>query len=114
MTPHLANPGRLRANEWKSHPQPEALPLSVANNWVILVADLLVRGVNEEVVNAPKKRAGAHSPSAEAEYRAILAAVLLTPRRRPLAELLASMPDVGRDGDIERREHEAVAADVLA
>ena len=114
MTPHLANPGRLRANEWKSHPQPEALPLSVANNWAILVDDLLVRGVDEEVVNAPKKRAGAHSPSAEAEYRAILAAVLLTPRRRPLAELLASMPDVGRDADFERREHEAVAADVLA
>ena len=45
MTPHLANPGGLRANEWKSHPQPEALPLIVANNWVILVADLLVRGV---------------------------------------------------------------------
>lgn len=81
---------------------------------MILVADLLVRGVDQTVVKAHKKQAGAHSPSAEAEYRAILAAVLLTPRRRPLAELLASMPDVGRDADFERREHEAVAADVLA
>ena len=81
---------------------------------MILVDDLLVRGVDEEVVNAPKKRAGAHSPSAEAEYRAILAAALLTPRRRPLAELLASMPDVGREDDFERREHGGLAADVLA
>ena len=78
------------------------------------VADLLVRGVDEEVMNATKKRAGAHGHSAEVAHHAILAAVLLTPRRRLLAELLASMPDVGRDADFERREHEAVAADVLA
>jgi len=78
------------------------------------VADLLVRGVDEAVVKALKKRAGAHGHSAQAEHRAILAAALLTPRRRPLAELLASMPDVGRDDDFERREHGGLAADVLA
>ena len=30
---------------------------------------------------------------------------LLTPARRPLAELLASMPEVGRDDDFERQTH---------
>ena len=78
------------------------------------VADLLVCGIDEAVVKALKKRAGAHGHSAQAEHRAILAAALLTPRRRPLAELLASMPDVGRDDDFERREHGGLAADVLA
>jgi plasmid stability protein len=77
------------------------------------VAYLLVRGIDEAVVKALKKRAGAHGHSAKAEHRAILASALLTPRRRPLAELLASMPDVGRDDDFERREHDGAAADVL-
>ena len=81
---------------------------------MILVADLLVHGVDEAVVKALIKQAGAHGHSAEAEHRAILAAVLLTPQRRSLAELLASMPDVGRDADFARQEHEAVATDVSA
>jgi len=89
------------------------LSASIASNDGLDVADLLVRGVDEEVVKALKKRAGSHGHSAEAEHRAILAAALLTPRRRPLAQLLASMPDVGRDDDFERREYEGVAADVL-
>ena len=75
---------------------------------------MLVRGIDEEVGKALKKRAGAHGHSAQSEHRAILAAALLTPRHRPLAELLAAMPDVGRDDDFERREHGGVAADVLA
>lgn len=49
------------------------------------MADLLVRGVDEELVKALKKRAGAHGRSAEAEHRAILAAALLMPPRRNLA-----------------------------
>jgi plasmid stability protein len=36
-------------------------------------------------VKAFIKQAGAHGHSAEAEHRAILAAVLLTPQRRSLA-----------------------------
>jgi antitoxin FitA len=66
------------------------------------MADLLVRGVDDEVVRALKERAGAHGRSAEAEHRAILAAALARPRRRTLAEVLASMPDVGVDADFER------------
>jgi antitoxin FitA len=66
------------------------------------MADLLVRGVDDEIVRALKERAGAHGRSAEAEHREILAAALLRPRRRSFAEVLASMPNVGRDEDFER------------
>jgi antitoxin FitA len=66
------------------------------------MADLLVRGVDEELVRALKERAGAHGRSAEAEHRAILAAALARPRRRSFAEVLASIPDVGADADFER------------
>jgi antitoxin FitA len=66
------------------------------------MADLLVRGVDEEIVRALKERAGAHGRSAEAEHREILAAALLRPRKRSFAEILASMPDVGADADFER------------
>ena len=67
------------------------------------MADLLVRGVEEALVRALKKRAGEHGRSAEAEHRAILAAALLSPPRRKLANLLAAMPDVGRDDDFARQ-----------
>jgi plasmid stability protein len=78
------------------------------------MADLLVRGVEEAVVRALKKRAGEHGRSAEAEHRAILAAALFSPPRRKLADLLASMPDVGRDDDFARQpEGGGVSADVF-
>ena len=77
------------------------------------MADLLVRGVDDAVVRELKKRAGAHGRSAEAEHRAILAAALLTPPRRSLAELLAAMPDVGRDSDFQRIEEPPEACDVF-
>lgn len=64
--------------------------------------DLIVRGVDEALVRALKARAGALGHSAEAEHRAILAAALSGPRKRSFAEVLAAMPDVGRDGDFER------------
>jgi plasmid stability protein len=64
--------------------------------------DLLVRGVDDELVRALKERAGAHGRSAEAEHRAILAAALARPRRRTFDEVLASIPDVGVDEDFKR------------
>ena len=75
--------------------------------------DLLVRGVDDELVQALKKRAGAHGRSQEAELRAILAAALLSPPRRNLAELLAAMPEVGMDADFQRQDDQATAADVF-
>ena len=75
--------------------------------------DLLVRGVDDDLVQALKKRAGAHGRSQEAELRAILAAALLSPPRRNLAELLAAMPDVGVDADFQRLTDQAGARDVF-
>ena len=66
--------------------------------------DLLVRGVDEEIVRALKERAVAHGRSAEAEHREILVAALVRPRKRSFAEVLASMPDVGVGADFERVE----------
>lgn len=77
------------------------------------MADLLVRGVDDALVQALKKRAGAHGRSQEAELRAILSAALLSPPRRNLAELLAAMPDVGVDTDFQRQEEPVAAADVF-
>jgi len=86
---------------------------SINYKYVVDVANLLLCGVDRAVVKPLKKQAGAHGHCPETEHRAILAAASLTPRRRPLAELLAAMPDVGRDDDFERRDHGGVAADFL-
>lgn len=64
--------------------------------------DLLVRNVDNAIIKALNARAGRHGRSAEAEHRAILAAALLGPVRRSLAEVLAAMPDAGQDSDFER------------
>ena len=66
------------------------------------MADLLVRGVDERVVKALKKRAGANGRSAEAEHREILAAALVHPKRRSFVDVLAAMPNVGTDADFAR------------
>ncbi|MGQ0655713.1 MAG: FitA-like ribbon-helix-helix domain-containing protein [Betaproteobacteria bacterium] len=66
------------------------------------MANLVVRNVDEEVVRALKDRAGRRGTSAEAEHRKILAEALARPRRRSFAQVLARMPNVGRDGDFAR------------
>jgi hypothetical protein len=58
------------------------------------MADLLVRGVEESLVRA-------------------LISALLSPPRRKLADLLAAMPDVGRDADFERQSETAADTDVF-
>ena len=75
--------------------------------------NLLVRGVDDELVQALKTRASAHGRSQEAELRAILAAALLSPPRRNLAQLLAAMPEVGVDADFQRLDDQRAAADVF-
>ena len=77
------------------------------------MADLLVRGVDEGLVQALKKRAGDHGVSQEAELRAILAAALLSPPRRNLADVLSAMPNVGLDTDFERLTEPDRADDVF-
>ena len=66
------------------------------------MANLLVRGIDEALVQSLRERAAAHGRSAEAEHREILAQALSRPKKRSLAEVLASMPNVGEDADFER------------
>lgn len=66
------------------------------------MSSLIVRSVDDAIVQSLKERAAKHGRSMEAEHRAILAEVLLKPRRRSLAQVLASMPNVGQDSDFER------------
>jgi antitoxin FitA len=63
---------------------------------------LIVRNVPEDVIKALKKRAGRHGTSAEAEHRKILTQALLKTGKRSFAEVIAAMPNVGRDSDFER------------
>jgi antitoxin FitA len=67
-----------------------------------LVADLLIRDVDDSIVRALRHRASIHGRSEEAEHRAMLASVLLFTPCRSLAEHLLALPPVGRDGDFER------------
>lgn len=73
------------------------------------MANLLVRGVDEDLVRALKERAGAHGLSAEAEHRQILEAALSRPKKRSFAEALTAIPDVGIDADFERVQTAKVA-----
>lgn len=67
------------------------------------MAQLIVRNLENEVVQALKEQAGRHGRSAEAEHREILREALLArPGEDPKAVLL-EMPDVGEDSDFERR-----------
>jgi plasmid stability protein len=76
------------------------------------MTSLIVRNLDEELVRKLKLRAARHSRSAEAEHRAILEAALMKTKRRSLADVLSSMPNVGLDTDFERRD-ESPASDVF-
>jgi plasmid stability protein len=68
------------------------------------VAQLVVRNLDETVVQALKQRAAKHNRSAEQEHREILKNALLGPKKRSLAAVLAAMPNVGEDTDFARRQ----------
>lgn len=68
-----------------------------------MATNLVVRNVDEDVALALKQLAASHGRSAEAEHREILRMVLQRPKRRTVAEVLSSMPDVGVDADFDFR-----------
>ncbi len=68
---------------------------------LISMAQLIVRNIDIEIVEALKRRAADHGRSAEAEHREILREVLLAREAEGLARHLLSMPDVGSDEDFE-------------
>ena len=63
---------------------------------------LVVRNLEESIINALKQRAVEHQRSTETEHRAILAEVLLKPPRKTFAEALATIPDIDIDADFQR------------
>jgi antitoxin FitA len=63
---------------------------------------LLVRGLEEALVERLRKRAASNNRSVEAEHREILAEALRHPKKLSFAQVLMSMPDVGNDADFER------------
>jgi antitoxin FitA len=65
------------------------------------VAQLIVRNIDDSVVEALKREAARNGRSAEAEHREILRRHLLKAPRRSLKEHLLAMPDVGEDEDFE-------------
>ena len=68
-----------------------------------MATNLVVRNVDEDVALALKQLAAAHGRSAEAEHREILRTVLQRPKRRSVAEVFSSMPNVGEDSDFNCR-----------
>ena len=68
------------------------------------MAQLIVRNLDEELVQTLKRRAAAPHHSTEEEHRKILRAALRGPKRRSLAEVLATMPNAGEDADFAREQ----------
>ena len=68
------------------------------------MANLIVRNVDDAVVEALKARAGKRGTSAEAEHRRILAQALCKPKKKSFAQVLTRIPPVGKDSDFERVE----------
>lgn len=66
------------------------------------MANLIVRNVDDAIVQALKARAGLEGISAEAEHRKILERALLRPVKKSFSEVLISIPSVGKDSDFER------------
>lgn len=67
------------------------------------MAQLIVRDLDDDIVQALKRRAVEHGRSAEAEHRQILRDALAPKQpRRTIKELLLAMPDVGDDSLFER------------
>lgn len=85
---------------------PEMLSL-IASVEEVGMAQLVVRNLPDDLVRALKQRAARHNRSAEQEHREILEAALRGPKRRSLAAVLASMPNVGRDEDFARHQDDS-------
>jgi plasmid stability protein len=60
---------------------------------------LIVRNLDDDLVNRLKRRAAANGRSTEEEHRQLLRQVL---RPEGLAVALLAMPNVGEDADFER------------
>lgn len=66
------------------------------------MATLILRNVDDAIVQALKSRAARNGLSAEAEHLKILKLALLRPTKNSFIDALWSIPNVGRDSDFER------------
>jgi len=73
-------------------------------NETVTMANLIVRNLDQRIVDALKQRAARHGRSAEAEHRALLESLLVQPEKKSFAEALAAIPNVGLDEDFQRTE----------
>lgn len=78
------------------------------------MANLIVRNLDQRIVDALKLRATRHGRSAEAEHRILLETLLLLPQGKSFAEALAAMPNVGQDEDFERVENKLGSGHVFS
>jgi antitoxin FitA len=74
---------------------------------------LVVRNLDDAIIDALKARAVQHRRSTEAEHRAILAEVLTKPKRKSFAEALLNIPNVGKDTHFQRVNEELKAPNVF-
>jgi antitoxin FitA len=65
----------------------------------VSLAQLIVRNVDDDLVQRLKQRAAEHGRSAEEEHRHLLRAAL---RSEGLIDRLRDMPDAGSDEDFDR------------
>lgn len=72
----------------------------------VKIANLLVRNVDDDIAQALKERASREGISAEAAHRRILEQALKRPKKRSFLDILAEIPEVGRDEDFERKKVE--------
>lgn len=63
------------------------------------MAQLIVRNIDQDIVDLLKRRAATHGRSAEAEHREILRDALQPRPAVSLKDHLLAMPDVGDDAD---------------
>lgn len=75
------------------------------------MAQLIVRNLTADLVLALKRRAARANRSAEEEHREILRAALQGTRRKSFAQLLAAMPNVGKDDDFARSQEDTRPSD---
>lgn len=65
------------------------------------MATLILRNVDDAIVQALKERADRDGLSAEAEHIKILEHTLLRPAKKSFVDALCSIPNVGKDSDFE-------------
>lgn len=79
------------------------LPRHKVISLISIMAQLIVRNLDERIVRKLRERAAANGRSAEQEHREILREALLgRAAKRTFKDALRAMPDVGRDSDFER------------